>query len=59
LTLLRDFQVETLRFLEDKSVPFTNNQGENDLRMTKLQEKMAAFVLSSVQKYLLEFGVTF
>ena len=60
LTRLRDFELETLRFLGDKSVPFTNNQGENDLRMTKVQQKILdAFVLSLVQKYLLEFGVTF
>ena len=40
LTRLRDFELETLRFLGDKSVPFTNNQGENDLRMTKVQQKI-------------------
>jgi transposase len=38
---LRDFEVETLRFLEDKLVPFTNNRGENDLRMTKVQQKIS------------------
>jgi transposase len=41
LERLRDFEVETLRFLEDKQVPFTNNCGENDLRMTKVQQKIS------------------
>ena len=46
LTRLRDFELETLRFLGDKSVPFTNNQGENDLRMTKVQQKIFARIRS-------------
>jgi transposase len=41
LERLRDFETETLRFLEDKNVPFTNNRGENDLRMTKVQQKIS------------------
>jgi len=32
---------EVLRFMENKAVPFTNNQGENDLRMTKVQQKIS------------------
>jgi transposase len=41
LERLRDFQVETLRFVEDINTPFTNNRGENDLRMTKVQQKIS------------------
>jgi len=32
---------EVLRFMENKATPFTNNQGENDLRMTKVQQKIS------------------
>ena len=35
LERLRDFEQDVLRFMEVESIPFTNNQGENDLRMTK------------------------
>ena len=41
LERLRDFEEETLRFLTKKEVPFTNNQSENDLRMTKVQQKIS------------------
>ena len=36
-----NFQNDVLRFMDDKNVPFTNNQGENDLRMTKVQQKIS------------------
>ena len=41
LERLRDFEPDVLRFMEVEGVPFTNNQGENDLRMTKVQQKIS------------------
>ena len=37
----RDHKAEILRFCEDLRVPLTNNQGERDLRMAKLQQKIS------------------
>lgn len=41
LERLLEFEDETLRFMENELVPFTNNQGERDLRMTKVQQKIS------------------
>jgi len=41
LERLRDFEADVLRFMDHAEVPFTNNQGENDLRMTKVQQKIS------------------
>lgn len=41
LERLRDFEQDVLRFMDVEIVPFTNNQGENDLRMTKVQQKIS------------------
>ena len=41
LERLRDYETEVLRFMTITIVPFTNNQGENDIRMTKVQQKIS------------------
>lgn len=41
LERLREFEQDVLRFMDVEQVPFTNNQGENDLRMTKVQQKIS------------------
>jgi transposase len=41
LERLRDYEKETLRFMVEANVPFSNNQAENDLRMTKVQQKIS------------------
>ena len=41
LERLRNFEDDVLRFMENEHVPFTNNLGENDIRMTKSQQKIS------------------
>ncbi len=41
LERLRDFEEDVLRFMDNEIVPFTNNLGENDIRMTKVQQKIS------------------
>ena len=41
LERLRDYEKEVLRFIVNPDVPFTNNQGENDIRMTKVHQKIS------------------
>ncbi len=41
LERLIDYETETLRFMDDGHVPFTNNLGENDTWMTKVQQKIS------------------
>jgi transposase len=41
LERLKDFENEVLRFMDVDYVPFTNNLGENDIRMTKVQQKIS------------------
>lgn len=41
LERLRQFEDDVLRFMVVAEVPFTNNLGENDIRMTKVQQKIS------------------
>ncbi len=41
LERLINYEPDVLRFMNDIDVPFTNNQAENDLRMTKVQQKIS------------------
>jgi transposase len=41
LERLQLFERDVLRFMTDPIVPFTNNQGENDIRMTKVHQKIS------------------
>jgi len=38
---LKTYEEWVLAFLQDPSIPFTNNQAERDLRMTKVQQKIS------------------
>lgn len=61
LERLISFQDDVLRFMDTVDVPFTNNQGENDLRMTKVQQKISgcfrsmdgAHIFCRVRSYLI------
>lgn len=41
LQRLHDHQAAALAFIRDPTIPFTNNQAERDLRMTKLKQKIS------------------
>ncbi len=41
LERLQSFEEDVLRFMSNEIVPFTNNLGENDIRMTEEQQKIS------------------
>ncbi len=41
LERLKNYEQDTLRFMDNEIVPFSNNLGENDIRMTKVQQKIS------------------
>ncbi|MDA7949831.1 MAG: IS66 family transposase, partial [Hyphomicrobiaceae bacterium] len=48
LERLIDYEDDVLRFMDNVEVSFTNNLGENDLRMTKVQQKISGCFRSEV-----------
>jgi len=60
LERLQKYEDDVLRFMENNFVPFTNNLGENDLRMTKVQQNISgcfrsidgAYIFCLVRSYL-------
>lgn len=60
LERLRDYEEDVLRFMDNPLAPYTNNQGERDLRMVKVQQKVSgcfrsmkgAEIFSRIRSYL-------
>ena len=41
LERLRNYEQDMLRFMDNEHVPFSNNPGENDIRMSKVKQKIS------------------
>lgn len=52
LERLASFEKDTLRFMDDVDVPFTNNLAENNIRMTKVQQKISGCFRSMEGAYI-------
>lgn len=52
LERLKDFEKDTLRFMQEVDVPFTNNLAENNIRMTKVQQKISGCFRSMTGAYI-------
>ena len=50
LERLQLYEQDVLRFMTNPIVPFTNNQGENDIRMTEVHQKISDCFLFKVVK---------
>jgi transposase len=49
LERLINYEDEVLGFMTDERIPYTNNQGERDLRMSKVQQKISGRDKTSAQ----------
>ena len=52
LERLIDYEDDVLQFMETPIVLFTNNLGENDIRMTKVQQKISGCFRSMKSAYM-------
>lgn len=52
LERLINFEEETLRFMREVDVPFTNNLAENNIRMTKVHQKISGCFMSMEGAYI-------
>jgi transposase len=60
LERLANFEKDTVRFMQEVDVPFTNNLAENNIRMTKVQQKISgcfrsmegAYIFARIRSYI-------